>query len=552
MVIQRRRSWTRRLPLLAQTVAILALVLLLVQTAYAKDADSSSPAKEAYCSPLGPIADARCEYQTIEKVNRELSPILTSLVQTSFFRYWKTALHKDCPFWQENPLCVLRDCSVIEAEDSEIPEHWKTASLSVVDRSPLGSPFNFMEKSCEFEESDFCVVEDEWSTDGSYVDLIKNPERFTGYSGESPERIWRAIYQENCFGYPNQGSISPLLEPADQDAENTCIERRVFYRLISGLHSSISTHICDQYLDRNTGVWMRNLTCFADRVGNHPDRIQNMYFTYTILLRAIEKLSPFLRDHEVHHFCTGNGADTQKIEDLVTQVGDLSAKCGPTFDETSMFVGPDSQILKEQFKTHFRNISLIMDCVGCEKCRLWGKLQISGLGTALKVLFSYGDKPELYRLTRGEVVALFNTLHRLSESVEALDRFRDLHEKQGLDQTPAPELAEESRKMSKLRKPSPPFPTSSLPPLPLIDLLNYTNPFQPTYYFSYILGSAILLYGVVKIARRGWQLHKGTIPLPEGWEERNGGKGEDIVVEKRVEVGRTKVERRVLNGRVEE
>lgn len=33
-----------------------------------------------------------------------------------------------------------------------------------------------------------------------------------------------------------------------------------------------------------------------------------------------------------------------------------------------------------------------MDCVGCEKCRLWGKLQVLGLGTALKILFSVGDQ----------------------------------------------------------------------------------------------------------------------------------------------------------------
>ena len=26
-----------------------------------------------------------------------------------------------------------------------------------------------------------------------------------------------------------------------------------------------------------------------------------------------------------------------------------------------------------------------MDCVGCDKCKLWGKLQVTGLGTALKV-----------------------------------------------------------------------------------------------------------------------------------------------------------------------
>ena len=52
----------------------------------------------------------------------------------------------------------------------------------------------------------------------------------------------------------------------------------------------------------------------------------------------------------------------------------------------------DGQVLKEQFKTHFRNVSRIMDCVGCDKCRLWGKLQVSGLGTALKILFELDEK----------------------------------------------------------------------------------------------------------------------------------------------------------------
>ncbi|KAL1428087.1 hypothetical protein MTO96_016981 [Rhipicephalus appendiculatus] len=47
----------------------------------------------------------------------------------------------------------------------------------------------------------------------------------------------------------------------------------------------------------------------------------------------------------------------------------------------------DALKLKEEFKAHFRNISRIMDCVGCDKCRLWGKLQVQGLGTAMKIPF---------------------------------------------------------------------------------------------------------------------------------------------------------------------
>lgn len=64
-----------------------------------------------------------------------------------------------------------------------------------------------------------------------------------------------------------------------------------------------------------------------------------------------------------------------------------------------------------------------MDCVTCEKCRLWGKLQISGIGTALKILFSYGNDPREFRLARSELVALINGLNRLATSLTSLDVF---------------------------------------------------------------------------------------------------------------------------------
>lgn len=32
-----------------------------------------------------------------------------------------------------------------------------------------------------------------------------------------------------------------------------------------------------------------------------------------------------------------------------------------------------------------------MDCVGCDKCRLWGKVQTTGLATAMKVLFELDE-----------------------------------------------------------------------------------------------------------------------------------------------------------------
>ena len=94
--------------------------------------------------------------------------------------------------------------------------------------------------------------------------------------------------------------------------------------------------------------------------------------------------------------------------------------------------------LREEFRVHFKNITHILDCVACDKCRMWGKLQVHGLATALKVLFSPehdtnggpvgsvgpggsagtggsgrggGDAPrkgEDFKLRRNEIVAFFN------------------------------------------------------------------------------------------------------------------------------------------------
>lgn len=157
------------------------------------------------------------------------------------------------------------------------------------------------------------------NTEGAYVDLLQNPERFTGYAGASSSRVWKAIYEENCFtpvpfidpatptseggaGFASLSSVKgmPGLTPGAwgetekrlmgslagprDGGDEVCLEKRVFYRLISGelslskgdfsptppthspfffndslgLHASISIHICDEYLDQKTGLWVRS------------------------------------------------------------------------------------------------------------------------------------------------------------------------------------------------------------------------------------------------------------------------------------------------------
>ncbi|ORY49151.1 endoplasmic oxidoreductin [Rhizoclosmatium globosum] len=342
-------------------------------------------------TPSGVIKDACCEYKTIEQVNDEIAPYLDDLID----------LNRGCKFWKEDGLCVNEGCA------SDLPKDLRTESLSSVDYSLTAqASFPFFQKSCEFNDADFCVIDDPVALrEVPYVNLVKNPERFTGYAGDSAARVWGAIYKENCFGGGE--------EVSGGRGEGQCMEKRVFYRLVSGLHSSISTHICDQWLDQKTGTWSLS-------VGKFPDRIQNMYFTYVVLLRAISKISPYL---ETTEWCS-SATDKKRIGTLMKGIVEKTLSCPPTFDETTMFTDSALRSLKEEFKNHFRNISLIMDCVGCEKCRLWGKLQITGLGTALRFFLVWED-PSLYRLTRTELVSLINGFHRISNSLRAVERFRN-------------------------------------------------------------------------------------------------------------------------------
>ncbi|KAI8813096.1 endoplasmic reticulum Oxidoreductin 1-domain-containing protein [Cladochytrium replicatum] len=375
-----------------------------------------------------------CPHVTINAINNRIAHDLDSLVNSTFFRYFKINMHKGCPFWNTNDLCFQPDCAVEEiGDEDEIPLVWRSKTLSDIDFHSDSSQLMSFSSKCTYSEKDFCSIEDDSSAEGVFVNLRNNPERFTGYAGEPANRIWASIYNENCFELGHSAESHSSLE--DQPA---CFEKHVFYKIVSGLHASVSTHICHEYLDRATGTWVSNASCYQARVGRFPARVDNIYFTYQVLLRALHKLQPYLSSYP---FCTSSPSESTSISTLVNDLVSAGAAhdtaCPSTFDENRMFRDADGWELKAQFKDRFRNVSRIMDCVGCEKCRLWGKLQVSGLGTALKILFEYADGTVDYRLTRNELVALFNTLFRFSESLRAVEYF---------DGVEAAAIAEEEKK----------------------------------------------------------------------------------------------------------
>lgn len=380
------------------------------------------------------------------------------------------------------------------------------------------------------------------SNNALHINLLKNPEGYSGYDGL---KIWEAIYKENCF----HGTLDGM-----------CLEERVLFRLLSGLHTSINTHIAMTYnegqglllgatdlYEQTTTIedyqstvhhhwqslwsWVQdqwviytgglggltrrsspeaftpgsssssngnsnnsrtiNNTLVADniivplsidrliltpglvpsvplyieRIGKYPERIKNLYFAYLFIVRAVAKATPALLGLNL---TTGNTQEDTATNSLLQQLLKVEIpSVVQGFDETAMFRvrkeelldtcppilhgledlhdlqqryiarAQEKSLLMEQFREKFQNISRILDCVGCEKCRLWGKLQFLGLGTALKILFADADtlitsvpaasKPSFdLHITRNEAVALINVLHRLSMSISAVQVMRDL------------------------------------------------------------------------------------------------------------------------------
>ncbi|KAK5943955.1 endoplasmic oxidoreductin-1 [Knufia obscura] len=424
--------------------------------------------------PKSTVTDACTSYSDLDTLNRDIAPTLKELTEADFFAYYRLNLYnKVCPFWSdENSICGNRACAVDTIDDEDdIPPIWKIEELSKLEgaraqhpgpgqrkertqQRPLSYQLGEnVDESCVYEaddecdERDYCVPEDEGAASkGDYVSLLNNAEKFTGYAGPGANQVWDAIYKENCFSKPSSASPPTntglhaaaelrniFQEHGRQNLEtehdsaslnDQCIEQRAFYRVISGMHASISTHLCWDYYNQTSGSWFRNIECYKQRLHSHPDRISNLYFNYALVTRAIAKLNKHLQSYT---FCSGDPDQDLETKAKVRKLTGHLASVPNTFDENMLFQDPGMMDLKDDFKQRFRNVSRIMDCVGCDKCRLWGKLQTAGYGAALKVLFEFDENKngENPHLRRTELVALINTYGRLSHSMEATRWFRE-------------------------------------------------------------------------------------------------------------------------------
>jgi len=387
----------------------------------------------AACKLAGKVAGCNCDYASVERlIHQDLQPVLSKLVKLPFFRYFKVDLYCDCKIFPDaESMCFNEDCCVKPCDDVEVPQPWRQGEAkcssgsepapSGVDRSvDAGVRERLTSIGGWSGLHNPWVPEDDEGVDYVYVNLQINPEKYTGYKGEDARRIWASIYSQ---------SVLAEVQQAGSGSSTPQEEKQVLYRLVSGMHSSITTSIVNNFYNQTSGTWGPNIPFFKARFTGPAAKpyIENLYFTFLFTLRAAMKVSPLLQAMD---FNTGYPEEDTTTQQLVRQLVEhpaLLASCPAPFDE-GMLWGSESgdEELEQQLQVAFHNITRIMDCVGCEKCKMWGKLQILGIATSLKILFSERhlqkqEQPHAkLQLQRNEVIALVNLLAKLADSIETV------------------------------------------------------------------------------------------------------------------------------------
>nr|CAH7741415.1 unnamed protein product [Callosobruchus chinensis] len=298
---------------------------------------------DCFCQLSGKIDECTCNIDTVDHFNNvKIYPRISSLLVKDYFRFYKVNLKRPCPFWSDDSKCAMRYCHVESCREDDVPPGIKGDSGMAkrsVDINASEKYTREVNEDCEAHHNEmldylnmtiseeaqkelvkwdayddaldnFCDI-DENDEEADYVDLLLNPERFTGYAGPSAHKIWQSIYLENCFRPKRSFSFNPYIQSGKLN--ELCLEERVFYRVISGLHASINTHLCANYLFSNAngmsftdpkGKWGPNLSEFQRRFspestsGEGPNWLRNLYFVYLVELRALAKAAPYLEEEE--------------------------------------------------------------------------------------------------------------------------------------------------------------------------------------------------------------------------------------------------------------
>ena len=339
----------------------------------------------------------------IDASNVRLKDMLDGLRDKDSFRLYSCDMLGSCEYMpQELFECYSESCEIYPVDDEEIPETIKAA---------------------DSHEHDFDL--DGWARwdmpSDDYYSTTQFPEEFTGYDGSE---VWQFIHSRICFNEVSEDNIN--------DAENWKTD---FNKAVSGLHSMISAHIVlgiRQKLnageDLSEEQWTDPVVEFQRRLspqGETPHAIENMYFTYMLILKAVSKARErLIKD------CESGKID----DDAATLLKPVLSF--PLLEDDSIGVASvklhDHAVKNAsdlwEARMRMRELMRIMNCVQCNKCRLHGKIAVLGLSTAMQILLGrVGEGVEdIGSVHRVELAALMTVMSKFSTAVQLCAEMQSL------------------------------------------------------------------------------------------------------------------------------
>ena len=246
------------------TIIIYTLIIIFIGHKFFKKLEKNlSPWEKAKKLNFTSLNNKEILYN-IEEVlnyNEKFSSTLEELKKTLFFKIFKLNLEPECTIFQQEKICKNSQCNICECDENEIPKIWtQPTHTGEFLNMKIEDPFNKWIDKYTINTKQWLLEEDIDSSKGSYINLLKNPEGYTGYRGA---HIWSAIFKENCFS-----DKFYLL----------CKEDRTFFRIFSGWLSNTNFEIGMNFHDNINNKSYINVTMLTERLLNEKERVDNFFF----------------------------------------------------------------------------------------------------------------------------------------------------------------------------------------------------------------------------------------------------------------------------------
>ncbi|OAG28868.1 ERO1-like protein alpha [Nematocida displodere] len=205
------------------------------------------------------------------------------------------------------------------------------------------------------------------------IDLRQIIERYTGYDGRI---IWESMYR-----------ISQ--------------KESLMTQLLSGVHCSISIHLCAFYNENPAGrpLYM-NHELMRERVT--PSHVKNLLFTLDFLLSLLPIATNLAKSE-------GYGDDCNKM------LKEVKGTIPPIAYDYQIYGSTKSLVTICDLWIE------VMSCVECLRCKVWGKVQFEGMRCAiLLVKHALGEKVVI---GHQDLVCYVNLINRLSTGVSLYRQF---------------------------------------------------------------------------------------------------------------------------------